>query len=566
MCLAAYAGAASAAPAARPAGDPWWQHAVIYEIYLRSFQDSNADGVGDLNGITQRLDYLASLGVDAIWITPFFPSPQIDFGYDVADYEGVDPRFGTLADFDRLVAEARKRQIRVLVDLELNHTSDQHQWFQDAARSRRSLTHDLYVWSSGKPDAAGKRRPPNNWVSVFGGSAWEYVPAVEQFYYHRYFRQEPDLNWRNPKVERSMADVMRFWLDRGVAGFRLGAVTALVEDARLRDAAPLGGRNAQGDPNLSDTYTNNLPETHAVLRRLRKMLDHYPGEPVLIGETYVKSAAQLSAWYGGARHDELQLPMDTAFGFATRLDAREFRRRLTEASAELRGSQPLLLLDNHDHPRSWDRFGDGTHNTEIAKVLATLLCTSRAALLLYQGEEIGQSTSTPARVEDVRDPIGITGWPAEKGRDGERTPMQWDASAQAGFTASARPWLPVSPGYATTNVQAQRSESESLLNWYRQLIALRRGDEALRSGRLVMLDPANLRVLSYARVTPDGSGIIVSLNMSAQAQTVTLSTLAAGLAGTRFRTLLSSPGEFSVVAPGTRLTLPPYGAWVAAVE
>ena len=556
---------AATAPS-RPQTDPWWKHAVIYEVYLRSFQDSDGDGVGDLNGVTQRLDYLESLGVDAIWITPFFPSQQIDFGYDVSDYESVDPRFGTLADFDRLLAEAQKRKIRVLLDLVVNHTSDQHEWFQDAARSRTSVAHDFYLWSNGRAEGAGRPRPPNNWVSVFGGSAWEYVPSVRQFYYHRYFRQQPDLNWRNPKVERAMFDVMRFWLDRGVAGFRLGAVTSLFKDSRLRNAAALGGRNAQGDPNLSDAYTNNLPETHAVLRRMRKLLDHYPEERVLIGETYVKSTAQLAPWYGGARHDELQLPMDTAFAFATRLDAREFRSRLSEAAGALQGSQPLLLLDNHDHARSWDRFGDGKHNTEIAKILATLLVTSHATVLLYQGEELGQTTAVPARVEDVRDPVGITGWPKDKGRDGERTPMQWNGSPQAGFTLSQRPWLPVTAGFEELNVQAQRPESESLLNWHRKLIALRRVDEALRGGRTVMLDATNPRVLTYARVTDDGSGILVSLNMSALTQTVTLSTAAAGLAGNRFRPLLSSPGEFSVSAPGTRLTLPPYGAWVAAVE
>jgi len=382
--LVASAAALQAAPRTPPAADPWWKHAVVYEIYPRSFQDSNGDGVGDLNGITQRLDYLEALGVDAIWIGPVFPSPGVDFGYDVTDYESVDPQYGTMADLERLLAEAHKRQIRVLLDLVLNHTSDQHPWFLDAARERGSVAHPFYVWSDGRPEGAGKRRrPPNNWVSVYGGSAWEYVPAVGQFYYHRFARQQPDLNWRNPHVERAMFDVMRFWMDRGVTGFRLGAVTALFEDPQLRDAAALGGRNAQGDPNLSDARTNNLPETHALLRRMRAMLDRYPDERVLIGETYVQSVAQLNSWYGGARRDELQLPMDTAFGFGNKLDARVFRRHLTEAATQLQGSLPLLLLDNHDHVRSWDRYGDGTHNAEIAKILATLLLTSRAAVLLY---------------------------------------------------------------------------------------------------------------------------------------------------------------------------------------
>src|SRR4029077_8663803 len=299
--LVASAAALQAAPRPPPAADPWWKHAVVYEIYPRSFQDSNGDGVGDLNGITQRLDYLEALGVDAIWIGPVFPSPGVDFGYDVTDYESVDPQYGTMADLERLLAEAHKRQIRVLLDLVLNHTSDQHPWFLDAARERGSVAPPFYLWSAGRPAGAGERRPPPPqwgagngrappimWGPPKGEWTWENVPAVGQFYYHRFARQQPDLNWRNPHVERAMFDVMRFWMDRGVAGFRLGAVTALFEDPQLRDAAALGGRNAQGDPNLSDAHTNNLPETHALLRRMRAMLDRYPDERVLIGETYVQ--------------------------------------------------------------------------------------------------------------------------------------------------------------------------------------------------------------------------------------------------------------------------------------
>src|SRR5205807_305630 len=253
---------AHAHTAANP--DPWWRHAVIYEIYPRSFQDSNGDGIGDLNGITQRLDYLQALGVDAIWIAPMYPSPQVDFGYDISDYQNVDPQYGSLADFDHLVAEAGKRHIRVLLDMVLNHTSDQHPWFLEAARSRDSARHDFYCWNDGRPGPAGQRLPPNNWVSLFGGSAWQYVPAVGQFYYHMFYRQQPDLNWRNPQVERAMFAAMRFWLDRGVAGFRLDAITTLFEDAKLRDEPALGGRNAQGDPILSDLYADHLPEVHGV--------------------------------------------------------------------------------------------------------------------------------------------------------------------------------------------------------------------------------------------------------------------------------------------------------------
>ena len=557
--------AAPAAPAA--SADPWWRHAVIYEIYPRSFQDSNGDGTGDLNGITQRLDYLERLGVDALWIAPFYPSPQVDFGYDISDYQSIDPQYGTMADFERLLAAARTRHLRVILDMVLNHTSDQHPWFLDAARSRSAPHHDFYVWSAGKTDAAGERRPPNNWVSLFGGSAWQFVPAVGESYYHRFYRQQPDLNWRNPAVEREMFAAMRFWLDRGVAGFRLDAVTELFEDAELRDAPVLGGVNAQGDPNLSDVYTKNLPEVHGVMRRLRAMVDRYPDERVLIGETYLEKTADLDAWYGGAQHDELQLPMDTLVGLGNKLDANTFRAHLLESQTELHGSLPLVVFDNHDNVRSWNRFGDGVHDAQIARLVAALLLTTRATAIMYQGQEIGQRTATPRRVEDVRDPIGVRGWPREKGRDGERTPMQWDSSnAQAGFSSNPHTWLPVTEDYRTVNVQTETADPDSLLNWYRQLIALRRSNAALRGGRMVMLDPSNASVLSYARVSEDGTTVVVSLNMSAQPQQASLGLASAGVRGSQLRTLLSSPRVMADARAEQPVALAPYAAWVAELR
>ncbi|HEX4647828.1 MAG TPA: alpha-amylase family glycosyl hydrolase, partial [Steroidobacteraceae bacterium] len=517
--------------------------------------------------IARRLDYLEALGVDAIWIAPMYPSPQVDFGYDISDYQNVDPQYGTLADFDRLLAQARSHHIRVLLDMVLNHTSDRHPWFVDSASSRTGAHHDFYVWNDGKPGADGKKVPPNNWVSLFGGSAWQYVPAVDQFYYHKFYRQQPDLNWHNPKVEQAMFGAMRFWLDRGVTGFRLDAITTLFEDPQLRNEPVLGGTNAQGDPNLDHIYTDNLPEDHDVIRRMRAMSDRYSGDRLLLGETYVAKTADLDPWYGGSAHNELQLAMDTLVGLGNKLDAAGFRQHLSEAEAQLHGSQPLLVFDNHDNIRSWDRFGDGAHNDRIARIVAALLLTSHGAALLYQGEEIGQRTVTPTRVEDVRDPIGITGWPKEKGRDGERTPMQWDTSnAQAGFSTNAHTWLPVPPDYRTVNVQTESADPDSLLNWHKRLIALRRSSAALREGRTVMLDPTNPNVLSYARVAPDGKAVVVALNMSAQEQRVALGLGTAGLKGTRGRTLLSSPKGPEVRSAADPIALPAFGAWVAALE
>ena len=483
----------------------WWKHAVIYEIYPRSFQDSNGDGVGDLNGITERLGYLQALGVDAIWIAPMYPSPQVDFGYDISDYENVDPQYGTLKDFDQLLAEAKQRNIRVILDMVLNHTSDKDKWFLESASSRRNAKRDWYVWNDGKPGPNGTRLPPNNWESLFGGSAWQWMPQTKSFYYHKFYKQQPDLNWRNPEVEKAMFGVMRFWLDRGVAGFRLDAIPTLFEDAQLRDEPVLGGTNAQGDPNLNHTYTDNLPEVHGVIERMRAMVakypdTKYPGDRVLIGETYLPNTAELDKWYGGAKHDELQLPMDMIVGFSNKLDANTFRTRISEVETEVHGSQPLLVFDNHDNIRSWERYGDGVHNEQIAKLIAAMLFTTRATALMYYGEELGMVTSTPTRVQDVKDPIGITGWPKEKGRDGERTPMQWNSSSsQSGFSTSATTWLPVASDYKTVNVQTELADPNSLLNWYKRLIAMRREIPAPRDGGMVMVDTANPSVLSYVR-------------------------------------------------------------------
>jgi len=561
--------------------DPWWKHAVVYEIYPRSYQDSNGDGIGDLNGITSRLGYLQSLGVDAIWIAPMYPSPQVDFGYDISNYETADPQYGTLADMDHLIAEGNTHHVRILLDMVLNHTSDKHQWFIEASSSRTNPKHNWYCWNDGKPaNAPGVtayqkrfehdgRVPPNNWVSDFGGSAWQWVPAVHQFYYHEFYKQQPDLNWRNPAVEKAMFGAMQFWLDRGVAGFRLDAIPNLFEDPQLRDNPVLGDTNAQGDPKVSDIYTNNLPEVHDVIRRMRAMVAKYPGNRVLIGETYLPNTAELDKWYGGTAHNELQLPMDMLIGFHgdhDKLNAAAFRQHIEEVETQIHGSQPLIVFDNHDNVRAIDRYGDGVHDDQINKVLATMLFTTKATSLMYYGEEIGMHTTTPTRREDVKDPIGITGWPKEKGRDGERTPMQWTAGPQAGFSTNPHTWLPIPPSHKTINVAVESKDSNSELEWFKQLVALRRDIPALHSGTMTMLDTSNPDVLSYVLSTGTGPAVVVAMNFTATPKTITLNLAGSGVKGKTVKTLAADDASLKSTTTLKNVTLPPFASWVASVQ
>ncbi len=581
---------ADLAAAAKPSMDQtWWKHAVIDELYPRSFGDSNGDGIGDLNGITEHLDYLHDVGMDAIWLAPMFPSPQIDFGYDISDYENVDPQYGTMADFDRLQAEAGKRNIRIILDFVLNHTSDKHKWFLESASSRTNPKADWYMWNDGiASDTAGvtdyqrkyehdgpkgKVVPPNNWISGFGGSAWEWVPARQQFYYHKFYKAQPDLNWRNPAVEKAMFDTMRFWLDKGVAGFRLDAVPTLFEDPQNRNETLTGKINAQGDPEVIGDRTDNLPEVHDVIRRMSAMVKQYPGDRVLIGETYLPNTLALDKWYGGAAHDELQLPMDMLVGFGGRktgekqLNASYFRQYLTEAETQVHGSQPLLVFDNHDNARSITRYGDGQHDVAIAKIVATMLLTPRATAMTYYGADIGMPTTPPTRKEDVKDPIGVTGWPKEKGRDGERTPMQWTGGPQAGFSTNANTWLPVAPNYKTVNVAAESDDPNSLFHWYKQLIQLRRDNPAMHNGGIVMLNRDDKDVLAYVRTAPDGAQpVVVAMNMSDSPKTISLNLTDGGIKGEKAHTLAASDPSLQGVTAFKSVTLPPFASWIASVQ
>jgi alpha-glucosidase len=536
-------------------GHQWWQNAVFYEIYPRSFMDSNGDGIGDLNGIESKLDYLKTLGVDAIWLTPCYPSPHVDFGYDVSDYQNIDPMYGTLADFDRLQAAAKKRGIRIIMDFVMNHTSDQHPWFLESRSSRTSAKRDWYMWHDGKASGV----PPNNWLSTFGGSAWTFDSKTGQYYYHYFYPQQPDLNWRNPAVHEAMFDVTRWWYKRGVAGFRLDAVDTLFEDPTLRDNPVLPGLNKFGDPNEQDLYNTKLPEVHDVLRDLRKVADE--SSAVLIGETWTKDVNELKQYYG-EHNDELQMPMDFMFTKVDKLSPPEFRRQI--AAVDSAGGWPVFVLSNHDIVRSYVRYGDGQHNDAIAKLMASLYLTLRGTPIMFYGEEIGMTNNDPVRKEDVKDPIGRVGWPLEKGRDGERTPMQWDDSLNAGFT-SGTPWLPIPPSYKTVNVASELKDPSSILSVYRSLLALRHQNRALLYGDYVALNENDANVLSYLRRYKNEAVLLV-LNMSAEPQSVSFDLTSQGFPAKSARTLLTTMATKVKQSSLSNLSLQPFAVYIGEVS
>jgi alpha-glucosidase len=534
-------------------GHQWWQHAVFYEIYPRSFADSNNDGIGDLNGIALKLDYLKELGVDAIWITPCFPSPQVDFGYDVSDYEAIDPMYGTMKDFDHLVSEAKKRNIHVILDFVVNHTSDQHKWFLDSRSSNTSEHRDWYIWRDGK----GTGQPPNNWLSTFGLSAWMYDPQTRQFYYHYFYPEQPDLNWRNPAVEKAMLDVTRFWYKRGVAGFRLDAVDTLFEDPNLTDNPVLPGTDKFGRPNMEEKYNKKLPEVHDVMRKLRSVADEYGS--VLIGETWTSNVSELKDYYG-AHNDELQLPMDLMMTDFKELSAEQYRKHI--GAVDSAGGWPTYVISNHDIVRSYTRYGNGTYDDDIAKLMAAMYLTLRGTAIMYYGEEIGMENNNPKSKEEVQDPIGKLGWPLEKGRDGERTPMQWSNSQNAGFSKT-KPWLPVPASAKTHNVATEMKDPDSILSFYRELLALRHKEPALLEGSYVALNERDPNVLAYVRRYKE-EAIVVALNMSALEQKVRFDLSPLGFTSPRLSVLLTT---FHKPLTGMTDALPmePYSVFIAKI-
>ncbi len=555
----------------------WWQKAVFYQIYPRSFADGNGDGIGDFAGMTARLDHLRDLGVDAIWLSPHFPSPFLDCGYDISDYVGVAPEYGTLDDFKTFLAAAHARDLKVVLDLVLNHSSDKHPWFIESRSSRDNPRRDWYIWRDGR--AGG---PPNNWASIFGGSAWTLDPGTGQYFYHAFLKEQPDLNWRNPELRQAMWDAVRFWLDLGVDGFRLDAIGTVFEHPDLPDhTLPLSAENLL-DANLltQDEYRVIMrhqikqPGLHELMQELRALIDAYPGERVLVGEDE-------DVAFHGAHDDELHLVFNFPLLRTDRLTPQHIRANQAERLSALpEGAWPCNTLGNHDSPRVWSRYGDGSHDAELARLHLALLLTLKGTPFLFNGEEIGMTDLKLDRLEQFRDTAALKRYrmqteqmglgaaaalaaAAATTRDRCRSPLQWGPSANAGFCpADVAPWLPVHINHAAgINVAEQTTDDGSLLNFYKRLLWLRRSLPALTAGDFRAVDRGHADALAFLRHDPEsGQTCLVALNFSAAPLALTLD-LAAPTAEVVFAGGLRAPATV-LLAP---LSLAPFEVLIAVL-
>jgi oligo-1,6-glucosidase/alpha-glucosidase len=480
---------------------PWWERGVVYQIYPRSFQDSNGDGIGDLAGIASRLDYVAGLGVDAIWLSPIFPSPMADFGYDVADYCGVEPIFGNLAAFDALLAEVHARGLKLLLDFVPNHSSDQHPWFIESRSSRDNPKRDWYIWR----DASADGGPPNNWVSDFGGSSWEWDEATGQYYLHAFLKEQPDLNWRNPELRAAMMDVLRFWFERGVDGFRIDVIWHIVKHADFPDnpANPTWTPQVRDRDRLLQQHSTDQPEAHAFAAEMRRLADSY-GDRVLIGEIFLPNEPH-ARWYGTPEQPQVHLPFNFKL-VENHWNAASLRRIIADYEASLPAhGWPNWVLGSHDAPRIAARIGEAQ-----ARVAAMLLLTLRGTPTLYQGDELGIGEVTIPS-DRMRDPQHHRQPELNIGRDRSRTPMPWSDATFAGFS-TVEPWLPLNDDWPARNVAVQEADEGSLLHLYRRLLALRRSHPALSIGAFALTD-ADEDVLAFTR-SDGGETLLVVLNLS----------------------------------------------------
>jgi len=494
----------------------WWRGAVIYQIYPRSFLDTNGDGVGDLPGIIERLDYVASLGVDAIWISPFFKSPMADFGYDIADYREVDPLFGQMADFDRLLAKARELGLKVMIDQVLSHTSIAHDWFRESRENRTNPKADWYVWADARPDGS----PPNNWLSIFGGVAWQWEPRRRQYFLHNFLASQPDLNFHHPEVRAATLDNVRFWLDKGVDAFRLDAINFCFHDRQLRDnppkpAAMRTGRGFSPDNPYAFQYhyhNNTQPENLAFLEELRALSDEYPGSTMLGEISSEDSLATMAEYTRGKR-------LHMAYSFELLTDdfsAAHIRRTVEALEEKMTDGWPCWSISNHDVKRVLTRWGGDDPPSELAKLLTALVASLRGSVCIYQGEELGLPEADLS-FHQLKDPYGIAFWPNFKGRDGCRTPMPWNDSDAGGFS-SAAPWLPVPNCHRLRAVSHQELDAESVLNGFRAFMRWRKSHAALRCGAIAFID-APEPALVFTRSQRDAR-MLIAINLGAQPVTL----------------------------------------------
>ena len=537
----------------------WWRGAIIYQIYPRSFYDSNHDGTGDLSGIRAKLDYVASLGVDAIWISPFFKSPMRDFGYDVSDYRKVDPIFGSNADFNALVEAAHERGLKVIIDMVLAHTSDQHAWFQESRQNRTNSKADWYVWADPNPDGT----PPNNWISVFGGSVWQWEAGRRQYYLHHFVRGQPNLNWQNPEVAVAMFEEIRFWLDAGVDGLRLDAITTLSHDPELRDnpACELNPNDPEYNAKARNPFywqrmifSRDQPRTLEVLGELRALVNQY-SERYLIGEVLDVDMIAVSSMY--TRTGEHLHSCYTFELMQQRFDASLLRRSIELTEESLGTGWTTWAMSNHDNIRVVSRFGSSEHlagdDRALAKVLLAALLTLRGGACVYQGEELGL-TEAEIDFSDLQDPFGIEFWPDFKGRDGCRTPMPWSSFSPNGGFSEVRPWLPMSPEHLRLAVDQQEKDPDSVLQMFRRFVAWRKGQPALIRGA-IRLVPSDGTIFAFER-SLDRDCILCIFNLSNHEAIQELEAEWQPIAEAGFRSSLDSG----------RVYLHPFGAWFGAAR
>lgn len=538
----------------------WWRGASIYQVYPRSFQDTTASGTGDLKGVTQRLGHIAFLGVDAIWLSPFFRSPMADMGYDVSDYCDVDPQFGTLADFDQMLTQAHRLGLKIIIDQVISHTSDRHPWFVESRSSRNNPKADWYVWADPKPDGT----PPNNWMSIFGGPAWEWDGVRKQYYMHNFLTAQPDLNFHNPEVQDALLETVKFWLDRGVDGFRLDTVNYYFHDKHLRSNPPHfldDGQTSSDAPDVNPygmqehLYDKTRPENIAFLRRLRSLLDRYPGR-VSVGEVGdgARSLETVADYTSGGDKLHMCYTFDL---LGPDFSARHIRNCVSSFERSVKDGWVCWAFSNHDVMRHASRFAaTETERAQVAKLAITLLSTLRGSICLYQGEELGLPEAELA-FEDLQDPYGIRFWPAFKGRDGCRTPMPWEADQPfAGFTEAEKPWLPVPDLHRALAVDLQERDPQSVLSHYRRALAFRRSRKELTQGTIEFLDESE-HLLTFVR-RKGGRAMLFIYNLTREKQLFSLPENLIPLP------VPKAPG-FSGVLSGNVVELEPLSAYCAAV-